>query len=81
MVPDDLLRQAIFGLDLELSRVAWSTLARTDSPDSVDLIADALRMQMDGNERAGFAATIDRLGEASPEVRTPAVAHNGLGGS
>ncbi len=77
--PVDLLRLALFGLDVEQSRVARQVLAQSTSPAAVDLIAEALRVPMDPAEREALVLALSRLGDASPRARTLAVVHKGLG--
>ncbi len=74
----DLLRLAIFGLDVELSQLARQGLARATSADAVGLIAEALRVPMAGGERDALIGALERLGETSPQARTLAVVHHGL---
>ncbi|MEZ6014699.1 MAG: hypothetical protein R3F49_06280 [Planctomycetota bacterium] len=77
--PVDLLRLAIFGLDVELSRLAREALAKSDAPGAVDLIAEALRVPLTGAEREALIAALERLGAKDESARTLAVVHRGLG--
>jgi len=74
----DLLRLAIFGLDVELARLAREALAKTTDPAAVDLIAEALRVPLAAEEREALIATLERLGESDEAARTLAVVHRGL---
>jgi hypothetical protein len=74
----DLLRLAIFGLDLELARLARHALASTDSEGAVDLIAEALKLPMDPSEREELMAAAARLAEKYPRARTLVAVHQGL---
>ncbi|MEM7309185.1 MAG: hypothetical protein AAF682_21045 [Planctomycetota bacterium] len=76
--PDDLLRMAVFGFDLELSKLARQALASSSSPGSVDLINEALRVPMDAAEREALIAALERIGESTPRAKTFAVVHRGL---
>ena len=76
--PTDLVRLAVFGLDAELGKVARQSLAQTQSVQSTDLLADALRVPMDAGERDQLIGALERLGEQSPKARTLAVVHRGL---
>ena len=76
--PVDLLRQAIFGLDGELGALAREALARSRSEESVDLIAEALRVPLDGAERDALVGALAEIGETSPRARSLAVVHKGL---
>ncbi|MFO1050715.1 MAG: hypothetical protein U1F36_00705 [Planctomycetota bacterium] len=76
--PDGLLRQAVFGLDLEMGKLARKALARANSESSVDVIAEALRVPMESGEREGLVGALERIGAISPRARTLAVVHRGL---
>jgi tetratricopeptide (TPR) repeat protein len=76
----DLMRLAVFGLDVDASRTARKALAQTDSKDATGLISDALRVPMDGKEREALIAALQRIGKDSPLARWLAGAHRGLGG-
>ncbi len=76
--PIDLLRLAIFGLDVELSRLARAALAQSDAPGAVDLIAEALRVPLAPEEREALIAALERLGKDDETARTLAVVHRGL---
>ncbi|MFH0943828.1 MAG: hypothetical protein V2A76_01410, partial [Planctomycetota bacterium] len=77
-VPVDLLRLAVFGLDPDLGRMARTVLALTDSPAAIDLILEALRVPMTGDERNALIGALERIGESSSRARTLAVVHRGL---
>jgi tetratricopeptide (TPR) repeat protein len=74
----DLLRLAIFGYDVELAKTARHLLARSSSPEAVDLIADALRVPMDPTERDELIGALVRLGETTPRAKTLAAVFQGL---
>ena len=76
----DLLRLAIFGLDVELSQLAREGLARATSAEAVGLIAEALRVPMASGERTALIGALERIGESSPRARRLAVVHHGLAG-
>ncbi len=76
--PIDLLRLAVFGLDLELARLARRALAQSHSESAIDLIAEALRVPMDPAERDLLVDALARLGESFPRARTLSVVHRGL---
>ncbi len=78
-VPADLLRLALFGLDLELSKLALEALARSESAATVELIGDALRGPLAAPEREGLIGALERIGQESPRARSLAVVHRGLG--
>ncbi len=74
----DLLRLAVFGFDIELSRQARRALARYESEAAFKLIAEALRIPMEAAERDTLIASLARIGESSPRARMLAVVHQGL---
>ncbi len=76
----DLLRLAVFGLDVEASRQARKSLAQSDSTAATDLIAEALRVPMDDAERDALIAALARIGKTSPRAEWLAVVHQGLAG-
>jgi hypothetical protein len=76
--PLELLRLAVFGLDLDLSRVAREALARSSSPAATDLISEALRVPMDTAQREALIAALGRLGQSDARARTLAVVQRGL---
>ena len=78
--PLDLLRLAIFGLDLELARLARAALAQSTSPQAIDLIVETLQLPMDESEREALIAALDRLGAQSERAQTLAAVHRGLSG-
>ena len=74
----DLLRLAIFGFDVELSKLARQALAASGSAGATDLITDALRVPMGPGERNGLIGALERIGNTSPKARTLAAVHRGL---
>lgn len=74
----DLLRLAVFGLDTDMSKIAREALAKSSSKDSVDLIADALRVPMETGERNALIGALERIGEGSSKAKTLSVIHKGL---
>ncbi len=77
--PVDLLRLAIFGLDTDLSRLARRSLCKSRTDGTMQLINEALRVPLDGGEREELIRALERLGGQSPDARTYAVVHRGLG--
>ncbi len=75
---NDVLRLAIYGLDIELARVARQALAQSESEASIDVIAEALKVPLDSKERDALVAAADRLGEKFPRARTLAALNKGL---
>ncbi len=78
--PLDLLRLAVFGLDVDLAKQARAALAKSEARGATDLVADALRVPMDKSERDSLIGALTRLGENSPRARWLAVVHQGLAG-
>jgi tetratricopeptide (TPR) repeat protein len=76
--PVELLRLAIFGLDMDLARLARRALAQCDSEGAVDLIAEALKVPMADDERQALLAAVVRLAEKYPRARTLAAVQQGL---
>jgi len=76
----DLLRLAIFGMDVNASKSARKALAAVNTADAADLLSDALRVPMDSEERAALIAALKRLGAESPRARWLAGVHEGLEG-
>lgn len=74
----ELLRLAVFGLDVDLARAARRTLAGVANPDATRLVADALRLPMPPEERDALLDALKRLGEKSPLARYLAIVHRGL---
>jgi tetratricopeptide (TPR) repeat protein len=77
----DLLRLAIFGLNVDLSRTARSALAQVKTPDAAELVNDALQVPLEPTERDALIGTLKRLGEASVRARWLAGVHQGLAGT
>lgn len=77
--PLDLLRMAIFGLDVELAKLAREALAQSVDPAAVDLIAEALKVPMDKPEREALIVALERLSEQDARAGTLAVVYRGLG--
>lgn len=77
--PLDLLRMAIFGLDVELAKLAREALAQSQDPAAVDLIAEALKVPMETPEREGLIIALERLSELDERAGTLAVVYRGLG--
>jgi tetratricopeptide (TPR) repeat protein len=76
--PVDLLREAVFGLDTDLSKLAREALAKSTAPEAIPVINEALAVPMAQPERASLVAALDRLGEQTPRARTLAVVQRGL---
>jgi len=75
---NDLLRLAVFGFDVELAHIARQSLAQNQTEAAVDLIAEALKVPLEKDERDALIAAADRLGEKFPRARTLAALHKGL---
>lgn len=76
--PIDVLRLAVFDLDVELNRLALEALAQSTSESAIDLINESLRVPLDAAMRAKLVAALERLGETYPRARTLAAVHKGL---
>lgn len=75
---NELLRLAVFGLDVELAKLARQSLAQNQTEGAVDLIAEALKTPMEKDEREMLIAAAERLGEKFPRAKTLAALHRGL---
>jgi hypothetical protein len=75
---DDVLRLAVFGLDLECARLARQALAQSESEGSIDVIAEALKVPLDPEQREALVAAAERLGATYPQARVLAALHQGL---
>ena len=64
--PVELLRLAVFGFDEQLSKEARQALAKTSSPAAIDVIVEALGVQMEGAERDSLVE--DLGGRAAAEA-------------
>ncbi len=74
----DLLRLAIFGLDVELNKLARRALAQSDSERAINLIHETLRVPMDASGFDDLIAALRRLGKSFPRAGTLATIHQGL---
>jgi hypothetical protein len=74
----ELLREAIFGFDLELARLARRALAQCETEGALDLMAETLKIPLEPAERELLLAAVDRLAETSPRARTLAALYSGL---
>ncbi|MDA1195264.1 MAG: hypothetical protein O2894_08770 [Planctomycetota bacterium] len=79
--PLDLVRLAVFGLDVEAAKLAREALAKTDTPAATELISDALQAPLADAERAALIGALKRLGGASSLARWLAGVHGGLAAS
>ncbi len=77
--PIDLLRLAVFGLDVDLARKARAALALCDNEGAADLIVEALRVPLDKQERDDLIAALVCIGNRSPRVKLLADVHLSLG--
>ncbi|MEO0480279.1 MAG: hypothetical protein AAF196_12430 [Planctomycetota bacterium] len=78
--PYELLRQAVFGLDLELAEKARRALAQADEASAVDVIAEALQVPMSDEEKGALVDTLGRLGSVSRRAKRLNVVYRGLDG-
>jgi len=76
--PLDLLRLAVRGFDPEMAALARRALAKTDDPDATGLLADALAVPMEEEQREALIGALERIGDEAPRARTLAVVHRGL---
>jgi len=77
--PVDLLRLALFGLDVEqMGQLGRTALAKANSKEAVKLINEALSFQMESKDRTALIGALERLGDVSPRARMMATVHKGL---
>ena len=76
--PVDVLRLAIYDVDVELSQLARRALLTATSEGSIDLIARALRAPMSAEDRDALIGALERLGKTYPRAETLAVVFRGL---
>lgn len=74
----EVLRAAIFGLDLELASLARGALARCETEGALDLMAEVLKTPLEASERELLLGAVQRLSERSPRARTLGALHSGL---
>lgn len=77
-VSNELLRQAVFGLDAGLADTARGVLADASSETSVDLLNDTLQGPLPDAERAPLVSALERIGDSSDKARKLASVHGGL---
>ena len=75
---NDLLRLALFGLDVELARAARRVLATAETEGAVDLIAEVLKQPLAEDERAQLVAAAKRLSAKYPRASTLTTVQDGL---
>lgn len=78
--PIDLLREAAYGFDSELSGKALDLLAQSSRDKAVGLIDDLLRGPLEPERRAALLQRLDELGANIPIAKRLARVHRGLGG-
>ncbi len=74
----EVLRSALYGLDLELASLARKALAKSETEGALDLMADVLKTPLDKNEREMLLAAVDQRAATSKRASTLATLHSGL---
>ena len=77
--PIDLLREAAYGFDSELSGKALDLLAMSSRDKAVGLIDDLLRGPLEPERRAALLDRLDALSDKIPVAKRLASVHRGLG--
>jgi tetratricopeptide (TPR) repeat protein len=78
--PLELLRQAAFGLDPDLAKLARQGLAKSASPGAADAIGEVLGHSLAAAEREPLVAALERLAAADPRAQALVRVHRGLAG-
>ncbi|MEC8493620.1 MAG: hypothetical protein VXZ39_01780, partial [Planctomycetota bacterium] len=76
--PIELLRQAIFGLDVEVASRARRVLASQRSEAAIDLIARALEVPMPAEERELLIGALEAMARQYPRARSLAITLRGI---
>ena len=76
--PLEILRLALFGLDVEVATRARALLAEQRSEAAIDLIAEALAVPMPDSEREMLIAALEAMGKQFPRARSLSVTLRGL---
>jgi len=76
--PVELLRLALFGLDVEVASQARRILAEQRSEPAIDLIAEALGVPMPDVEREMLIGALEAMGAEFPRARSLSVTLRGL---
>lgn len=76
--PPELLRLALFGLDVETARQARRILAEQRSEAAIDLILEALSVPLPADERRMLVDALVAIGEEHPRARILASTLRGL---
>ncbi len=74
----EVLRAAIFGLDLGLASLARAALAKCETEGALDLMAEVLKSPLEASERQLLLEAVARLAQGSPRARTLGALHSGL---
>ncbi|MEO1698470.1 MAG: hypothetical protein AAFU73_14315 [Planctomycetota bacterium] len=76
--PVELLRLALFGLDVETAAQARRILAQQSSEAAIDLILEALSVPLPADEREMLVGALDAMGDQFPRARVLASTLRGL---
>lgn len=76
--PLEVLRLALFGLDVEVASRARAVLAEQRSEAAIDLIAEALAVPMPDSEREMLIGALEAMGSQFPRARSLSVTLRGL---
>ncbi|MCB9915037.1 MAG: hypothetical protein H6828_07800 [Planctomycetes bacterium] len=74
----EVLRAALFGFDLELAKLGRRALATCETDGALDLMAEALKVPLEADEREALLGAVERLSATLPRARTLAALHRGL---
>ena len=74
----EVVRKALFGYDTELAGLARKALAKYETESALDLVAEALKVPLDEDERRPLLDTVARLAGSSKRAQALAALHQAL---
>lgn len=74
----EVVRKALFGYDLELAGLARKALAKYETEEALDVVAEALKVPLDEAERRPLLETVARMAGGSKRAQALAALHEAL---
>ncbi len=74
----EVVRKALFGYDLELAGLARRALAKYETEEALDVLAEALKVPLDEGERRPLLETVARMAGGSKRAQALAALHEAL---